>query len=118
VSLGHKSDGTQRLTMRLDPPELGRVQVCIRPSGRRAGARRDHCREDRDPYAAAARSAAVAARAGPGRRTGGGSQRDLPHRATRAGAAQRTVGRARAGYGHRGAQRRRLARRIAEWRPA
>jgi hypothetical protein len=115
VSLGHKSDGTQRLTMRLDPPELGRVQVCI---DRPAGARRDHCREDRDPYAAAARSAAVAARAGPGRRTGGGSQRDLPHRATRAGAAQRTVGRARAGYGHRGAQRRRLARRIAEWRPA
>jgi hypothetical protein len=34
VSLGHKSDGTQRLTMRLDPPELGRVQVCIdRPAG-------------------------------------------------------------------------------------
>lgn len=29
VSLGHMSDGTQRLTMRLDPPELGRVQVRI-----------------------------------------------------------------------------------------
>jgi flagellar hook-length control protein FliK len=34
VSLGHMSDGTQRLTMRLDPPELGRVQVSIdRPAG-------------------------------------------------------------------------------------
>ena len=29
VSLGHMSDGTQRLTMRLDPPELGRVRVRI-----------------------------------------------------------------------------------------
>ena len=60
-----------------------------RPSARRAGARRDHRREGRDPDAAAARSAAVAARAGPGRRAGRGSQRDLPRRLTRAGAAQR-----------------------------
>jgi flagellar hook-length control protein FliK len=29
VSLGHASDGAQRLTMRLDPPELGHVQVRI-----------------------------------------------------------------------------------------
>ena len=27
--MGHMSDGTQRVTMRLDPPELGRVQVRI-----------------------------------------------------------------------------------------
>jgi hypothetical protein len=29
VSLRHMADGTQRVTMRLDPPELGRVQVSI-----------------------------------------------------------------------------------------
>ena len=29
VSLRHMADGTQRVTMRLDPPELGRVQVRI-----------------------------------------------------------------------------------------
>ena len=29
VSLGHAPDGTQRLTMRLEPPELGQVQVRI-----------------------------------------------------------------------------------------
>jgi hypothetical protein len=29
VSMGHMSNGTQRVTMRLDPPELGRVQVRI-----------------------------------------------------------------------------------------
>ena len=40
VSLRHMADGTQRVTMRLDPPELGRVQVSIDRSPDALGARR------------------------------------------------------------------------------
>ena len=117
VSLRHMADGTQRLTMRLDPPELGHVQVRI----------------DRSPDASArveitvekAETLTLLLR----------DQPQLQHALDQAGvpAEGRSVTfhvaspepaprgepsvRARAGCGRGRAQRRGLARCVAEWRP-
>ena len=112
------SDGTQRVTMRLDPPELGRVQVRIdRPTD--APARVEITVEKAETLTLLLRDQTQLQRAldqagVPAEGRSVTFHVASPEPAPRSERATR----ARAGCGRGRAERQRLARRTAEWRPA